>query len=133
MANTNLTKAEPVFDVSTATAEQIELLLKRKQLLTVLKNEAAEAEQVSQFQAVRKAAAMELQKKRNDELAVQASCNHRKEDNKTAVVGSRVSNDAEVFLCQRCAKDWDSHDLPVGLRPQNERIGGPIKGYIGAL
>ncbi len=84
-------------------------------------------------------------------------CSHRKEDNKTYLVGQRDHRQNTHFICQRCSKMWargpgytsdptydrklhgdDTPPLPKGLRyspqmphelhPNPDLIGGPIQG-----
>lgn len=45
---------------------------------------------------------------------------------KTAVVGSSLWSGDQVFVCQRCFKEWNSESMPKELMPPTDRIGKPL-------
>jgi DNA-directed RNA polymerase subunit M/transcription elongation factor TFIIS len=106
--------------------------LQFEQLQELLEKKRQKQEQEDQNKAVRKASAIEMQKKREQEIANQAMCPHMKEKNMgSAVVGTRDSNMVTIFMCQRCFKEWDASNIPPHLRPDPKLVGGVIAGFIG--
>lgn len=104
--------------------------LQFEQLQELLEKKKQKQEQEDQNKAVRKASAIEMQKKRDQELANQAHCPHMKEKNMgSAVVGTRDSNMVTIYMCQRCFKEWDSSNIPPHLRPDPKLVGGVTGGW----
>lgn len=122
-----------VFNPATASLEEIQRQSALLQLAEQLERKKAKEDAVNQQQMVRKASSKAVMQKMEADAANQQFCNHRKEDNKTALVGTRDSNGVTHFVCQRCYKgDFTVDEVSTkGLLPPKERIGGLIVGYIG--
>ena len=113
-------------------AAQVAAQLQFEQLQELLEKKRMKKEEEDQRKAVQLAAAKEMQKQRQKELAAQAACPHMKERNGgPAVVGTRDANMVTIFMCQRCFKEWDANDIPNHLRPNPKEVGGPIPGWLG--
>lgn len=92
-----------------------------------LEKKKQKTEEEDQRKAVRFASANEHNKKRLKELHDQATCAHRKPDQRTAVVVCRDSNNVEIGICQRCSKEMGREDMiRLNLRPEDKQIGGPL-------
>lgn len=70
--------------------------------------------------------ALEAKKRKEEMEAMQAICNHRKPNNRTAIVGYRSHDHVENFICQNCFLEWHGGEVPAMLRPPREQVGGPI-------
>jgi len=70
--------------------------------------------------------ALEAKRKEEERVMTQSLCNHRKPNNNPAVVAYRAQDYVEQFICQNCFKEWYGDQVPTGLRPLREHIGGSI-------
>ena len=122
MATLKTTSAE--FNPETATLEEVQRQIALLQFKQAKKIEDAEIEALHQANAVRKASAAAITMQRS----------HQKDNGRTALVGTRDSRGVEIFLCQRCSKDFTAQDLEsTNLRPDHKTIGGPIVGWLGEI
>lgn len=86
---------------------------------------AAEEEKRVNDLAVRKANALAIQNKREQDLRKQTLCSHRKDNGQTAYGGQRASDNITYYVCQNCGKEETSLTIPPQLRPDPSLIGGP--------
>jgi hypothetical protein len=131
MAKDNITPAP--FNPATASLEEIQRQAALLDLAEKLERKKAKEDSINQLKMVRVASAKAVNEERARKIAAQEFCNHRKEDNKTALVGTRDSHGETHFTCQRCEKsEFTLEEVSTkGLLPKREQIGGPIVGYIG--
>jgi hypothetical protein len=69
--------------------------------------------------------AKEAQAKREEELRIQESCDHKKPNGTTALVASYNHHGEIMGICQTCGKEWLKNSIPQHLLPPGEAIGGP--------
>jgi len=113
-----LTPDEPSDSVARRLAE-----LQLRKLEKELSDETATQEQMKKFRMMN---ALEAKRKTEELAMTQAICNHRKPNNASAVVGYRSHQHVEQFICQNCFKEWFGADVPNGLRPSRDQVGGPL-------
>jgi hypothetical protein len=69
--------------------------------------------------------AKEAQAKREEELRIQQSCDHKKPNGTTALAASYNHQGELMGICQICGKEWLKNTIPQYLLPPGEAIGGP--------
>ena len=110
--------------------EDAETLAMKKALLqlqlTTLTEETTEkqATKDSRLQA-RKVIAKSMEAGRQQQLARQEQCPHKKPNGQPSIGGQRDHQHNYIFICAYCAKEFNQHTLPPHLRVPNEYIGGP--------
>jgi hypothetical protein len=89
------------------------------------KEEAREEEAIEQKKAARKAGALAMQRRREQELANQDSCPHEKPWGGPAIGGQRDHRHNYHWICLFCSKEWLNRELPRHLQIPLDRVGGP--------
>lgn len=69
---------------------------------------------------------------RENELAAQNQCPHLKPNGQSALGGQRDHRNHYHFICGLCAKEWKDSEVPLFLRIDMSRIGGPEVTYSGS-
>jgi hypothetical protein len=69
--------------------------------------------------------ALEMQKGRDRQEALQSACPHMKPNMQPAIAGQRDHQHQYHFICAFCAKEYTQQTLPPWLRIPIEWIGGP--------
>jgi len=100
--------------------------LKAIQLAQAEKLLAEEKKREEEQMLVRKNNAIKAEKKRQERVRVQSSCRHVKQNGDTYLAGQRDHQGNVMLICQRCQKLFVNDEIPPGLRPKNERVGGPV-------
>ena len=109
---------------------EIDVLLKQKASLerAAVHDAASDADVASREDARRQMQAStvaRLRRKQAQDKTAQETCPHKKENNKTAVVGQRDGHNHYRWVCQNCLHPWLDNELPFHLRPDTELVGGP--------
>lgn len=113
---------------TTPTYEDIQAQLAFLQLKKLQKEEAQQEDEAHQQRQIQLAGAKAAQQTRDNELAAQRGCSHKKERGMTAVVGTRDSKQHVHYLCQRCSKTFTQENVGE-LMPDPRTIGGPSVGF----
>jgi|SRR5579871_2709377 len=95
------------------------------QLKQVSKQVKEQEEAENSHKKARLDAALQMEKARKQEEAVQAYCPHKKPNGQSAIVGQRDHQHNYIFLCSYCQKQYNQHTIPPDLRPDSTKIGGP--------
>lgn len=75
--------------------------------------------------AHRKANALNEENKRRNMEAAQRGCDHRKKNGETYLAGQRDHAGHLHLICQGCMKHFFGPEVPMHLRPDPDRVGGP--------
>lgn len=79
----------------------------------------------SQEKASKLAGIESMVKTREYELAKQSQCNHKKPFGESNLAGQRLHSNTYLYLCQMCAKEFHDNEVPLDLRIDASRVGGP--------
>lgn len=120
MANENKNDVKEVQKLPT-TAE----LLAEIQLRKLQKEEAAEAEAVSQQKAAKEAGLRAVREGEQKKKLDQDACHHQKPNGAPSIAGQRLHSHKNQFICLFCQKEWIDGALPAHLRIDSNLIGGP--------
>ncbi len=101
--------------------KQIEGLKARSELRKLLEEEEA----IEQKKNARLAGIKSQVLRREAELAKQSQCPHKKPYGESALAGQRMHSHKYVYICQYCSKEFYDNDVPLDLRIDSERVGGP--------
>ena len=97
-------------------------LLQLAELEHALEERQAKAEQEK---ASRKAGIDSMIKTREFELAKQSQCNHKKPFGESNLAGQRLHSNSYLYICQMCSKEFHDGEVPLDLRIDAGRVGGP--------
>jgi hypothetical protein len=115
---------------TTPSFEEIQARLAFLQLQELERQQIQRADEEAQKKQIRLAGALAAQEAHNKQVAHQKQCAHKKERGETACVGTRDGSQREIFICQRCQKEFTTETIPGDLRPNQNYIGGPSIGVI---
>ncbi len=94
--------------------------------LAELENAAEErATKLEQQKASRNAGIASMVKQREFELAKQSQCNHKKPFGESNLAGQRLHSNTYLYICQMCSKEFHDNEVPLDLRIDAGRVGGP--------
>lgn len=121
MAKENSLSDGIMSNISASLAEQ----LAQAQLRRLLKEEREEAEKAEQLANSRKAGIESMMKEREHDEAVRRACNHKKPFGESNLAGQRLHSATYLYVCQMCGKEWRNNEVPLDLRIDVARVGGP--------
>ena len=83
------------------------------------------AEKIEQEKSSRQAGIASMVKQREFELAKQSQCNHKKPFGESNLAGQRLHSNTYLYICQMCSKEFHDSEVPLDLRIDAGRVGGP--------
>lgn len=106
-------------------AEELQEQILRLQLAKLQREEDVRHQEEQIAVSARRIGAEALQHQREEELIRQTACKHFK-PNSTPAIGGQWDHRGHVhWICAYCAKEWTDNELPLELRIDMSRVGGP--------
>lgn len=99
--------------------------LLRLQLIKLQREEKERAEAEELARNARMIGMSALIQERENELQHQQACPHLKPNGQSAIAGQRDHRNHYHWICQYCAKEWYDQEVPLHLRVDLARVGGP--------
>lgn len=76
--------------------------------------------------AFREQCQFNTQKEMREREERKSRCSHRKPNGVSNLGGQRDHSGMYHFICQSCQSEFDDRTVPPNLRPDSEKLGGPM-------
>lgn len=112
-------------ELESMSEEAIDLELKKRQLRKEREKDSLEDEIRNQQLRHRKMNALNMDNQRKKMEALQRGCSHLKKNGESYLAGQRDHHGVLHLICQGCMKHFLGHEVPIHIRPDADKIGGP--------